>query len=98
MNITKGFCSQRVGVIAGVALDLRLRLGRHDDGDKVKVALLPARDLVGGDSNLRAQLHALRGCFTSPDIATPTDGVLQQNPNTLHAAVTTVDGVSGHLL
>ena len=66
-------------------MDLRLRLGRHDDGDEVKVALLPTRDLVDGDGNHCAQLHALRGCFTSPDIATPTDGALRQNPNTLHA-------------
>jgi hypothetical protein len=27
--------------------------------------------------------------------ASPADGALRQNPNTLHAAVTTVDGVGG---
>jgi hypothetical protein len=28
--------------------------GGHNDADKVKVVLLPARDLVGGDGNLCA--------------------------------------------
>ena len=64
-------------------MDLRLRLGRHDDGNEVKVALLPARDLVGGDDNLCAQLHALRGCFTSPGVATPSDGALRRHRHTL---------------
>ena len=46
--------SIRVAVVAGVAIDLRLRLGGHDSIDEVKVVLRPTRDLVGGDGNLCA--------------------------------------------
>ena len=43
------------------------------------------QDLVGGDGNLCAQLHALRGCFTSPGVATPSDGALRRHPHTLQS-------------
>ena len=73
-----------VAVVAGVAVDLRLRLGGgHDGVDEVKVVLLPTRDRVSGDDNLCAQLHVLRGCFTSPGVATPSGGVLRRHPRTL---------------
>lgn len=97
MGVTNRF-SVGVRVVAGVAVDLRLWLGRHDGGDKVKVALLPARDLVGSNGNLCTQLHALRRCFTSPGVATPSDGALRRHPHTLQAAVSTVDGVCDYLL
>ena len=51
--------------------------GGHNGVDEFKVVLLPVQDLVGGDGNLSGQLHALRGCFTSPGVATPSDGALQ---------------------
>jgi hypothetical protein len=41
-----------VGVLAGVAMDLRLRQWKQDAVDDINVALLPARDLVGGNGNL----------------------------------------------
>ena len=73
-----------VVVVAGVVVVLRLRLGGgHDGADEVKLVLLPMRDLIGSDGNLCAQLHALRGCFTSPGIATPSDGTLRRHPHTL---------------
>ena len=73
-----------VAVVAGDAVDLRLQLGRgHDGADEVNVVLLPARDLFGGDGNLCAQLHMLRGCFTSPGVATPSGGALRRHPHTL---------------
>jgi hypothetical protein len=78
-----------VEVVARVAVDLRLRLGKHDGGDDVKVPVLSTRDLVGGDGNLFAQLHAVLRCFTSPGVVTPSDGALQRHPHTLQTAVTT---------
>ena len=59
--------------------------GGHDGADKVKVVLLPARDLVGGNGNLCAQLHALRGCFTNPGVTTPSGGALRRHPHTLQS-------------
>ena len=47
--------------------------------------LLPTRDLIGSDGNLCAKLHALRGCFTSPSIATPSDGALRRHRHTLQS-------------
>ena len=63
-----------VALVAGVALDLWLRLGGHGGVDEVKVVLVPMRDLVGYGGNLCAQLHALRRCFTSPSVTTPSKG------------------------
>ena len=77
--------SVRVAVVVGVAVDLRLRLGGHGGVDEVKVVLVPMRDLVGYGGNLCAQLHALRGCFTSPGVATPSYGALWQHPHTLQS-------------
>ena len=46
------------GVVVGVTVDHRLRLGKHD----------------GGDGNLYAHHHAVLGCFTGPDVVTPSHG------------------------
>ena len=73
-------------------MDLRLWLGKHDGGADFKIALLPARDLVRGNCNLCARLHAVL-CFTSPGIPTPSHGALRRHPNTLQTAVTTENGV-----
>ena len=47
--------------------------------------LLPARDLVGSNGNLCGQLHALRRCFTSPGVVTPSDGALRRHRHTLRS-------------
>ena len=71
------------GVIArfttGVDVDLHLRLWKHDAADDVRVQ----RYLAGGDGNLCLHLHAVLHCFSSPSIATPSDGALRRHPHTL---------------
>ena len=47
--------------------------------------LLPARDLIGGNGKLCGQLHALCRCFTSPGVATRSDGALRQHRHTLRS-------------
>ena len=88
-SVVIGVVAGVVAVIAGVAVDLRLRQWKHD---AIVVVLLPVQDLVGGDGNLCLQLHAVLRCFSSPGIATPSDGALWRHPHTL-TAVTTESGI-----
>ena len=62
------------GVVIGVAVDHRLRLGEHDGGDKVKATLLSARYVISDDGNLCSPLLAVLGCFAGPDEVTPSHG------------------------
>ena len=84
MEVTNRF-SVGIAVVAEVAVDLQLQRGGHDGASESKVVLLPARDLVDGDVNFCGQLDALCGCFTSPVIATPSDGALWRHRHTLQS-------------
>lgn len=70
-----------IGVVAGVGVDLRLLLWKHDTVDDVKVQ----RYLVSGDGNLCLHIHVVLWCFSSPGVATPSDGALRWHPHTLTA-------------
>ena len=48
--------------------------------------------LVGGDENLCLHIHTMLWCFSSPGIATPSDGALRWHPRTL-TALRTQSGV-----
>src|SRR3989337_265781 len=75
-------------VITGVGVDLYLRLWKLDAVDDVRVQ----RYLAGGDGNLCLHLHSMPRCFSSPGIATPSDGALRRHPHTL-TALTIESGV-----
>ena len=62
------------GVFVGVAVDHRLRLGKHGGGDSVKAVLLSARYVISDDGNIYAHLHAVLGCFAGTDVVTPSHG------------------------
>ena len=44
-----------------------------------------ALHLIGGDGNLCLHIHAVLRCFSSPGVATPSDGALRRHPRTLTA-------------
>ena len=66
-----------VGVVTRVGVELRLRLWKLD---------------AVYDENLCLHLHVMLRCFSSPSIASPSDGALQQHPHTL-TALRTESGV-----
>ena len=75
-------------VVTSVGVELRLRLWKLDAVDDVRVQ----RYLASGDGNLCLHLHAVLRCFSSPGVATPSDGALRRHPHTL-TALRTESGV-----
>ena len=80
-----------VAVIAGVAVDLRLRLGGTTAPTKSKSCCCPRETSSAATATSAPSFMCCAG-------ASPADGALRPNPNTLHVAVTTMDGVCGRLL
>ena len=54
--------------------------------------LAAALHLIGGDGNLCLHIQAVLRCFSSPGVATPSDGALRWHPHTL-TALRTQSGV-----
>ena len=61
------------GVVTRVGVELHLRLLKLNAVYNI---------------NLCLHLHAMLRCFSSPSVATPSDGALQRNPHTLTALMT----------
>ena len=92
--------SDGVAVVAGVVVDLRLRLRGHDGTDKVKVMLLPAQDLIGGAATSVPSFTRCAGASPAP--ALPLPPMVRFGGIHIHSRVqtlvTTMDRGCGRLL
>ena len=74
IGVVAGVVSQ---VVTSVSVELCIRLWKLDTVDNVRMQ----RYLASGDGNLCLHLHTVLPCFSSPGVATPSDGALRQHPH-----------------